>query len=489
MAMPALFRDLLVGRVQAVGRLSSGQTAPAPRLTMPDAGCSPLRKGFCMRMMLLSALLFATAAPATLPWTVRPQWVRAHEDFLAGDALRGRGSATHDEEVAAAYVASQFKGYGLRPAPGMAGYIQTAGVVSTHVASTPVLEIAGKPVEDIRLIVGSTADVRGPIVIADSLASLPEKAAVVVFTAADVPTFDIWRAVRARHIGLLIAKDGSSAADWFAKIGRQTSMPRYLAEAPPAARPAFATLPAATVDAIRAGAEARLSVPIARAETTTSNAIGYLPGTDPKAGVILLSAHLDHLGQTGDGPVMPGANDDASGTTAVLELAHALASGKPHRRGILFVCYGSEEIGGFGSRYFGAHPPVPLADIVANIEFEMIGAQDPKLPKGALMMTGFDRSNLGMALQAHGGHVAADPYPQEHFFERSDNYSLALKGVVAHTLSGWAVVPTYHQPTDTIANLDIDFMTGAIQSLIEPVRWLADSDFTPRWPGAGKPAE
>nr|WP_246152669.1 M28 family peptidase [Sphingomonas montanisoli] len=70
-----------------------------------------------------------------------------------------------------------------------------------------------------------------------------------------------------------------------------------------------------------------------------------------------MSAHLDHLGQVGDGPVMHGANDDASGTTAVLELAHALASGKPHRRGILFVGYGSEEMGHFGSAYFAAHPP------------------------------------------------------------------------------------------------------------------------------------
>ena len=442
-----------------------------------------------MRIMLLSTLLFATAAPAATPWTVRPQWVRAHEDFLAGDALRGRGSATHDEAVAAAYVASQLEGYGLQPAPGVAGYIQTAGVVTSHVASAPILEIGGKRVDELRLIVGSTGDVQGPIVIADSLAALPDTAAVVVFTAGDVPAFDIWRTVRSKHIGLLIAKDGKTAADWFAAIGGRTNMQRYLAETPPAARPAFATLPAATVDAIKAGGTAHLSVPIARDETTTSNAIGYLPGADPKAGVILLSAHLDHLGQAGDGPVMHGANDDASGTTAVLELAHALAAGKPHRRGILFVCYGSEEIGDLGSSHFGNHPPVPLADIVANIEFEMIGAQDPKLPKGALMATGFGRSDLGPALQAHGGHVAADPDPQDQFFPRSDNYALALKGVVAHTLSGWATVPTYHQPTDTVGNLDIDYMTGAIQSLIAPVGWLADGRFTPHWTGAGRPTE
>src|ERR1700753_2565448 len=108
-----------------------------------------------MRIIPLAAILVATASPAETPWTVRPQWVRAHEDFLAGDALRGRGSATHDEAVAAAYVASQFEGYGIQRAPGMAGYIQTGTVISTRVASAPTLEIAGKSVDGMRLIVGS----------------------------------------------------------------------------------------------------------------------------------------------------------------------------------------------------------------------------------------------------------------------------------------------------------------------------------------------
>jgi Zn-dependent M28 family amino/carboxypeptidase len=164
-----------------------------------------------------------------------------------------------------------------------------------------------------------------------------------------------------------------------------------------------------------------------------------------------------------------------------------LAAGPRNRRGILFVCYGSEEMGGFGSSYFGAHPPVPLSKIAVNIEFEMIGAQDPKLPKGALMVTGYERSNLAETLAGHGALVARDPYPEQHFFERSDNYQLALKGVVAHTLSGWATTPVYHQPTDTIEALDIPFMTRAIQSLIEPVRWLAASDFQPKWNAGGQP--
>jgi Zn-dependent M28 family amino/carboxypeptidase len=230
-----------------------------------------------------------------------------------------------------------------------------------------------------------------------------------------------------------------------------------------------------------------LTVSATQERALTTNAIGYLKGSDPAAGTLLFSAHLDHLGVRPDGTIMHGANDDASGTTAVLELAQALASGKQPRRSILFVCYGSEEIGEYGSTYFGEHPPVPLDRIVANVEFEMIGAQDPKLPTNTLMMTGFDRSNLGAALKQHGALVTGDPYPEQHFFERSDNYALALKGVVAHTVSGWAVTPTYHQPTDTFANLNIPFMTNAIRSLVAPAEWLANSDFVPAWKPGGRP--
>jgi len=222
----------------------------------------------------------------------------------------------------------------------------------------------------------------------------------------------------------------------------------------------------------------------------TYNAMGWLPGTDPNSGTILLTAHLDHLGVgkpvSGDS-IYNGADDDAAGTTAVLELAHALASGPKPKRNVLFVCFGSEEQGGIGADYFREHPPVPLEQMVANLEFEMIGAQDPKLPKGVLLLTGWERSNLGPMLAKHGAKLGADPYPEQHFFERSDNYALALKGVVAHTAAGWGTPPWYHQPSDDLSHLDWEFMTGAIQSLIEPMRWLANSDFKPAWNVGGQP--
>jgi aminopeptidase YwaD len=222
----------------------------------------------------------------------------------------------------------------------------------------------------------------------------------------------------------------------------------------------------------------------------TYNTIGYLPGSDPNAGTILLSAHLDHLGvgtpENGDG-IWNGANDDAAGTTAVMELAHALAAGPKLKRSVLFVCYGSEELGELGSTYFGQHSPVPLKDLVTNLEFEMIGNQDPKMPKGVLLLTGWERSNLGPTLKAHGALLGPDPYPEEHYFERSDNYALALQGVVAHTAAGWGDPPTYHRPNDDLAHLDLPFMTAAIQSLVEPMRWLASSDFKPAWNPDGQP--
>jgi hypothetical protein len=448
--------------------------------------------GFLLAFLL--CLPLASGAPAQAAeraaWTVRPEWVKADEDFLASDALQGRGSATPDEARAAAWVASQFEHFGLARAPGMGGYLQTATIIEPTLGGAPVLSVAGRPLPGLRLLSAPAADVRGRLAVAasDDPAAFPA-AEIVAIASAKASLFAVARAANAHHVKLLIVRQSSDTDRIWQQMGGATRMPAYLEGDEPHAT-AIAILPAAAFDglAAQAGQEVALALPgLTPARRTTTNAIGFLPGTDPAAGVLLLSAHLDHLGRRPDGTIMHGANDDASGTTAVLELARALAAGPRSRRGILFVCYGSEEIGGFGSRYFGAHPPVPLAKIAANIEFEMIGAQDPKLPRGTLMMTGFERSNLGATLAAHGALVAGDPYPEQNFFERSDNYSLALKGVVAHTISGWAVVPTYHQPTDIVANLDIPFMTRAIQSLIEPVRWLAASDFQPQWKQGGQP--
>lgn len=224
-------------------------------------------------------------------------------------------------------------------------------------------------------------------------------------------------------------------------------------------------------------------VPATERSKATWNAIGVLRGSQPGE-AIMLSAHLDHLGVneslTGD-KIFNGADDDASGSVAVLELARVLAAGKRPRRTIYFVCFGSEERGGYGSRYFIAHSPVPLPEIVANLTFEMLGRPDEKVPGGKLWLTGYERSTLGPELARQGAALVADPHPEQNFFRRSDNYPLALRGVIAHTVSSFGLHTDYHRPSDDISKIDFPFMTRSLNSLVKPVRWLANSTFRPAW--------
>ena len=440
------------------------------------------------------------AGPPPFTWTVKPEWVRAHEEFLASDALAGRGSATRDEEIAATYVASEFLTYGLTPAPGTQGFLQAADVVAPTLDGKATLGAGGVVLvegQDMDLLVSSGATVSGPLqrVAAKGAGSAKvAKGAVVLLV--DVPKEEnalrLMRPLRQAGAAMVILERNDSTAKFAVSNGGKTVVPVRLkddaAVSQGASYVAVSEAALRGLDTVRDGASVTLTVHAESKPRQTFNAMGFLAGSDPASGTILLSAHLDHLGVgapvNGDA-IYNGANDDAAGTTAVLELAHALAAGPKPRRSVLFVCYGSEEAGELGSEYFGKHPAVPLTSLVANLEFEMIGNQDPKMPPGVLLLTGWDKSNLGATLKEHGAKLGPDPYPEEHFFERSDNYQLALEGVVAHTAAGWGTPPTYHQPSDDLAHLNIEFMTAAIQSLVQPLEWFATSDFKPAWfPGA-----
>ena len=227
-------------------------------------------------------------------------------------------------------------------------------------------------------------------------------------------------------------------------------------------------------------------------EATTTNVVGVIPGSDRILAkeAILLSAHLDHLGvrdgMTGDN-IFNGADDDASGVTAVLELAEAMAKEKKPKRTVVFALFGSEEIGGWGARYFQEHPPMPIESFVANLEFEMIGRADSAVAPHTLWLTGYERSDLGAQLAAHGARLVADPHPEQNFFRRSDNYALARKGIIAHTVSSYGLHTDYHRPSDDLAHIDFAHMTDAIASMVGPVQWLVNTDFKPQWAKDGRP--
>jgi Zn-dependent M28 family amino/carboxypeptidase len=240
-----------------------------------------------------------------------------------------------------------------------------------------------------------------------------------------------------------------------------------------------------TLLALPAGAKVVLSGATEQSETAaTWNAVGVLRGSDPNGETIMLSAHLDHLGVneglSGD-KIFNGADDDASGSVAVMEMARVLAAGPRPRRTIYFVCFGSEERGGYGARYLIANSPVPLDKIVADFNFEMLGRPDAKVAPDTLWLTGYERSTLGPELVRQGAALVADPHPEQNFFQRSDNYTLAVRGVVAHTVSSFGLHTDYHRPSDDVSKIDFPFMTRSLNSLVRPIQWLSNTRFRPDW--------
>ena len=427
--------------------------------------------------------------------------IAAHLRFLASDALNGRGSGTRDEWIAATYIGAQLAALGLEPMGDDGWFVQEVGVQRFKAATPPVLTAGDrKYARNTAFLVNSVAgaSVNGPLLHYVAGAKVAPGSAVIL--PADTPMTAMSALSGA---ALVLRKVSDAQAGNWAQLTAQAS--EWLSTqvvgtpAAPPSGPTLLTLDAATHAAITAlsdGTPLRLdSELVAGDRTRTWNVVGRLAGTDPSASAeaVILSAHLDHLGtrpargaDVAD-TIYNGADDDASGVVAVIELARVLASGPRPRRPIVFALFGSEESGGFGARYFVDRPVVPLSDIVADLQVEMIGRPDPKVPAGTLWLTGYDRSTLGPQLAARGARLVDDPHPDQRFFERSDNIRFARRGVVAHTVSSFGLHGEYHQASDDFRHINITHMRDAIASLVEPVRWLATTTEKPTWVEGKKP--
>jgi hypothetical protein len=422
--------------------------------------------------------------------------VRAHLEFLASDALNGRGSGTRDEQIAAEYVGAQFRRLGFKPGGAGGGYVQTVEVVRATAAGKPSITIGdsrkwtfGK--EFVAGSVGSPA-VAGPLQRISGSASGVTRGAVVFLADENL---DLAGKVALAGAAAILMKRNLTQAQWDAQAGRTPALGTRITGAPAEPRPAIVSLNTDAVAALAPvadGTQVRIDTPVGAPQISyTYNAVGILPGTVASGEAILISSHLDHLGrrETAQGPdkIFNGADDDASGTVAVMEIAEAVSKRKTPGRTIIFACFGSEEVGGFGATYFREKPPVPLDKIVANVEFEMIGRPDPKVPPHTLWLTGYERSDLGSVLAAHGARLVQDPHPEQNFFQRSDNITLAVRGVVAHTVSSFNLHKEYHTPADETKLVDYAHMTQSIASMVEPLWWLANTTFRPAWKPGGRP--
>jgi hypothetical protein len=215
------------------------------------------------------------------------------------------------------------------------------------------------------------------------------------------------------------------------------------------------------------------------------NIAGMIPGKSKPNEYVIFSGHYDHLGilppAKGDS-IANGADDDASGTTAVITLAKYFKKLNNNERTIIFAAFCAEEIGEFGSQYFATQ--VEPDKVMAMFNIEMIGKAS-KWGQNAALITGYERSDFGKILQKNlEGTVFKfypDPYTQQNLFYRSDNASLARVGVPAHTISTDQIDidPYYHKVTDELSTLDVGNITSTIRAIALSSRTIVSGADTP----------
>ena len=452
-------------------------------------------------MIAAGAALAALATPpasvgASGAEAVCAACVQATMQTLAGDALHGRKCGSADENAAAQYLAAALARSHIDGALPGGGYLQTVQLVTPTYAEPPTLTLTAGG-ESLMLAQGqqmlamnAPPAVDGDVVrVTDANVPLDGvQGKVVIVDGPAAPRFA--QAIRA-GAALVVAPAPADLVQRAADFAVRPPGPTQVeGTSPRQGQPPVVYVWPEVMAQLAGfdGGHARLAAPRGEPLVRTSyNVLGVRHGkaADADRQAVLLSAHYDHLGVRG-GVVFHGANDDASGTSAVMEFARILGRGGPHKRTVYFALFGCEEEGELGARRFQAEPPMPIDDLIVNLEFEMIGVDDPKRP-GFLMLTGWDRTDLGPTLQAHGARVGPDLYPEQLFFQRSDNYQLALRGVVAQTISAWPVTPTYHAPSDDLAHVDLELMDRTIGSLVDPIDWLLDDDYRPAWVPGKRP--
>jgi hypothetical protein len=470
---------------------------------------------FPAAVVCMTALAAAQTGPALLQQIANrltPNDLKADVSFLASDAMQGRGTPSLGLDIAAEYVAAQFRRAGLEPA-GDDGYFQTAPYANVTpnvegmeftvdsgggAATAKSMSIALQQAAAVDLtkaavvkVVGTDAaataaltveQVRGKVLVLD----FPEGSNPVMVTR-QLPAI----AARLQPALVVVLRIGGQPTNLSARLLEVRAAPAVpvVVVWDEAIRKALGAGKAGPVEAL---VTARIRPP-ATVPVKLRNVVGVMRGSDPalRDSYVLVTAHYDHLGTRGTGEgdhIYNGANDDGSGTASVIEVANALAA-LPTRpkRSIVFIAFFGEELGLVGSRYYGAHPIFPLAKTVADLNLEQLGRTDVDggSSVGLVNVTGFDFTTLTDAVKNAGGmtglQVVKNEQLNEQYFARSDNQALADAGVPAHTLSVGYMFPDYHQPGDEWPKLDYNNLALVDRTVALAVYQVADSTEIPQW--------
>lgn len=385
---------------------------------------------------------------------------------LAADDMEGRRMFSPGIEKASKFIQGEFKSIGLEYADGLTSYEQKFNMYSITPLSVSVA-INGQPVEANNVFASFNSE----------KLEITNPADVQVLTVA--AGGDLRSAIskaRATEGPVLLLVDPSHQ-DLFGRYRAYLSGGNHVME----------LNNNGLVMALTSVAEvSELAVTVENDIKTESlsNVVGQISGKRANE-IVLFSAHYDHLGIRGTegDTIYNGANDDASGTTAVIALAKYFKNlGTQPERTIMFAAFTAEEGGGYGSKYFSQQ--LNPDEIVAMFNIEMIGKPAVSGPNTA-WVTGFDKSSFGELLQkaVEGTEYEfyADPYPDQNLFYRSDNATLARLGVPAHSISTTPidVDKDYHQASDEVSTLDLAHMTNTIKAIAAAATGMISGDDTP----------
>ena len=488
-----------------------------------------------MLLLLSTALLTQTpAAVQRAAQTISPEDIRRRIGIIADDSMRGRDTPSPELDKVAAYIGREYRRLGLKPGGDSGTFIQRYAIDRVEIrgdSSAAFVHAAGNDATfaygtDFQFVDNSfdTGDYAGELV----LLSGPLTGAIAVDTAALAGKMlilatrprnraELQRAIAWKPQGIVFV--GTAPDSIWRRNLERGSRPQPRDPLRPVGPPVFLAIRAISLQPV----VSRLGGDLSAAQSATSfsvqslggaqlhvharmrtverklapNVVGILPGSDPvlKNEYVVFSAHMDHIGVAGPrgsgacraqgaDSICNGADDDGSGTVAVVEIAEALARLTPRpKRSIIFLNVSGEEKGLWGSAYFSDHPAVPINTIVADLNIDMIGRNW----KDTIVAIGKEHSDLGATLNRIGAahpelnmRPIDDIWPEENFYFRSDHYNFARKGVpILFFFSG--THPDYHQVGDSPDKIDAEKESRVARLIFYLGVEVANAAERPKW--------
>ncbi|WP_224999555.1 M28 family peptidase [Cesiribacter sp. SM1] len=463
-----------------------------------------------------------TDALAKIRSQVEQPEVEMHVRFLAADELEGRDVGSPGIEIAAQYLASYFRSRNLKSLPDAENYRQRVPFLQAKPPLQGELKIGKQSFtlsQDFVVRQGQNGSLQGSAVVLDwgtgaEVTADQVRGKWVIAKAGTEAgaspqaqlTASADKLKKLQELGALglVELFHNQQRSWN-QLAPYLSGSKFILGSSNAATPS--TFPLIWLNdtnhslhqSLKSQKRPQLSFSISGKEEqvlSSSNILAVVEGTDPelKQEYVMLSAHYDHVGigsaVNGDS-IYNGARDNAVGVTALL-MAADYFSKNPPKRSVLLAAWTAEEKGLLGSRWFAEHPPVPLSQIIFNLNIDGAGYNDTT----KVTVIGLERTeaeaDLQAAAQAFGLEAIQDPVPQQNLFDRSDNVHFARAGIPAPTYSmgmtafDAALMQYYHQPADEAESINFSYVSRYIQSFILAAEKIAGAAQAPFWRGGDK---